>query len=863
MRFSRFLLMLLMTVSVFFMAAGGGCRKKDVTSDTPDAPEEEKESRSWPKAETAWKVSMEGRLWPLCRLGDIAVLVSSTGEELVGEPEKLKAVRTTDGTGIWETEALLAPALVRTISPWSFSFATSESEEKKVVAYLRNEGQVTALDAETGDRLWTKHSRHGVASLGTSMVISDGKTLDLVDPVTGKETLSLDLSKEELGASSHGLASGLEPRTILQTFNSKVMITRADGGELQALDPHEGKLVWRYSHPDTLSRRLLWLPSTEDRFLLPAGYPNPRDFTRVAAWDERFSSLDPKWDVSLAGKGILEDFWEIGDGVLFRSEGTAGRQFVVRVEKESGERKPMQPISAVDSCKSSGERLVCRAGADVVSLEAMDGMEMWRKKVGSRRDRLFRVWALDRWIVPVTAFHVFVLDSSTGEEVWKKKKLHEGGRYIVRDSFERKGGGLILIVETTGSAKTDRRENVLLALNAKDGKVEYSMMLGEAAPTRRKMRVGSGWKSVGVPFGFIREKDKVFSGIGGRFRLIRAGDGEVVREYRHPGSGRMEGGGEGGAVLKDVRGNIAYIEAGDQLIAVHMPTATISWRENVRSKEVTLFRENEVFWIDENGGVGNFSAADGPRLLSDVSAIIEKHSGRIVGASDSVLIVRTSNSLLFLDRMTGKTRKTMDGPMEFIRGDGTVYGIAHEKKVAEKAGLYAALEKSTGKTLWENEVAFKSSPDALPAPVLVEQRWPVSWIRGASGMFITTDTMGRCVISIDARTGKRKWDICFESLTGPPVTAHGYLLLTAKGHPSKDARDVHHEVGSGANLAPGGSLFAVRLKDGKLRLLLRSDEGRQLMIGHIPPGDDGRLLMVDAPVETDTEDNRLLSIDLW
>ncbi len=813
--------------------------------------------RPWPVSKQAWKSEQTSMVLPLERVGKVVVAVAYSRSRI---PRRLLGIDVATGKVLWETKTLLAPELVRRASPWGMCWASAQLGEKSVFAYQRSRNRVTALDAVTGERLWTVTSSHGVTLVDAGMAVSDGKTLQLLDPLSGAQRLSLDLSLPGLGGGSQGVASGLKKKSCIQGLGKLVLVTRRDGGELQAIDPQAGKLVWRFSEPESLGRHVLRLPVADKTLLVPVGYPDPARMTVIMAWDEPLSDGKPAWFHTLGGKTFRKWIWVTDSSVLALYEDGAKRRFLVRLERSTGKRVYRVQIPLVRSCRFAEGLLACESAGKVVVYRANNGKEAWQASVGTRRDRLRAIfWAGSR-LIAVTAGKILALEGQTGKALWSRPK-----KLVVEST----GAVPISVLGVLGSVgpdtlavvRTKQEEEGLdrvYLVSLRDDKIAWKRRLGKVPPSKRPNRINANDVDLKVPVVLSRAGDRsvVFSAVGGNALLLDAATGKVLRGFSLPGRKDRP------TVMYDIEDSIALLERGGLDMAVDVRDAKILWRRARSDAEVTHFGSGEAFFAKVDGEVSWIGGPGKTKLPAALAKVLVARQAKVAFASGSVVFARTPKNVLVL-RRDGSLLRKLRRTGTFFAQDKLVIGLQRRVKSAEVIGAYIGLDQSTGKVRWKAKVAVHSDEPQPPAPVLIERRWPVAWVRSAGKLFVTTDAVGRCVVALDAAAGKRKWSLCFDRIEGPPAYAFGYLFVAARGQahaPQQAASGVRR---AGASSGQTASLFAIETATGKAKRLFEAGDERKVLLGALQPASDGLFLVTDAPARKRVRSSVLVGLQLW
>jgi len=814
--------------------------------------------KDWPKAKVVWRQAHAGRLRPLASIGKVGIVEVSTRGRV---PRGLYALDLGSGKKMWEAPALIAPALVRRGVPWGLSWAVDQVGAKTVFAYQRRRDRVTALDAQTGTRLWTVVSRHGVARVSGKMAVSDGQGLELLDPVSGTRTRSMDLTQVALGAGHGGVRTGLKSKTVLDGIEGKILVTRRDGGELQMIDPKAGRLAWRFFVKNELGRHVMHLPWVDRVLLVPTGYADPQRITVLVAWKSAGQAGSdvgrPAWKAALEGKTLRRWIWPDGTHLVVLTTDAGKRRWLVTLDRNTGKQLSMVQVPSVRECSRMTGGLVCRSGGQVMALAYANGALSWQQSVGSRRDRLRTVQAAGSHVVAVTGSKIWVLDAATGKATWRMPKLLDGVRISVKAVVGEAQGRIVLVVRTH-QPQPNLDRFYLIGLDPAGRSIVWKLRLGKPSPDRRAKRAGAGEVDLKVPvvLGGTKSKRLVFSAVGKNIRLIRPTDGKILREFGQPGRPDRR------TALFSVSGQTALLERGNLLMAVALSDARILWRRAVKNQDVTHFGSGQVFLVDAAGKV-TYGAGPGSKLAKPVAGALAKNQGPVAFADARRLMVRTDRNLLVLDRAAGtvlaKLRRTST---LFSLDDQMVIGIQHRYKPAEYVGSYIGLDRSTGKVLWRKDVHRKET-GGLPSPVLRERRWPVAWVRAAGRFFVTTDEVGQCVVAIAAKDGKSPWTVCFDRLVGTPVVASGYLFVAATGEPHGEGQAASSVRQVPGSRRKGSRLFAIRLSDGTARVIMAPGQGKGLELGSFQPTTDGLVLVTEAPLKLGYRDNEVVALRLW
>jgi outer membrane protein assembly factor BamB len=697
------------------------------------------------------------------------------------------------------------------------------------------------------------------------MVVSNGLTLRVLHPAKGSSVRTTDLSRPTAGGSKDGLRAGLKRSTMLQSLgDGRVLVTRRDGGEIQCLDPFEGEVVWKYAPDGALSRRVLELPVAGKRLLVPLGYPDPRRVTVLTEWGAELDGSKPLWTTELDGKTNGRRVWLFGDEIVARLEGPAGRQFLARLDADSGRLLSKAHIPAVKECMPGWSRnLYCRSGGQVLAFDPRTGRRLWHQGVGTGRDRLHRIWAFDKWVAAVTANRIWLIEADTGRAAWRIGKVFKTSqgdkvRALVSDVLGEVGGRVLLVLNGRVVEK-DHRRIFLAAVGLGKGKPEYLTRLGPPGPSRRARRVGHGYEQLDVPVKLAsRAGDEVvFSAVGLYSRLIDPKTGARIKDSRQPGEK------DAPTSLIEATEGVAFLERSDLMTAVDMTTLETLWKLPVPDLEPTHFGPEGVFLTNGKGKVVWMTRAGRKKLSAPAEETVAEQRAVVQHAGSKGLAIRVGDQTHFVEKSTGEVTVKTKRINVFVKKGSRLFGLQRDHRPAEKTGAYVALDVETGKRLWKKEVSRQLSP--LPAPVLAERRWPVAWVRGAGDTFVTTDTLGRCVIALQSSDGAVRWTVCFDRLIGPPIAARGYLFVAAEG-PARDLRSKKGEPGE-AHTGDKDAIHAIRIRDGKSRRVYVPKNEAHIRFGQARPFEDSAgnlfLLAVEAPTRLALKENEIVAISLW
>ncbi len=842
----------LLAAAFFVWTGAQGCRKGEKRGrERPSDARKTRKVWGWPKPRVAWRTPHDGYLYPVALAAGRVVAAVGNRQRL---PRRLVAVEAANGKIAWETKPLLAPALVRRAAPWGMCWTVAEAGGKAVFAYQRPHGRVTALDVATGSRLWTVEAEHGAAATKDGVAVSDGKTLRVLEPASGRTLLSLDLSLPALGAGDRKVATGLKKKTCLQGLGRLVIVNRRDGGEVQALAPAEGKLAWRAWEEGELGRHVLRLPVSGKVLLVPTAYADPEHLSVFWMLPPQGPEARPRWHAALPARVQRKWVWRLGRTILVLGRDEARRWYVVRLQEKTGRELSRVQVPSVQDCVLAGGRLACRSGGRVFGIEPASGKVAWDVTVGSGRDRLRTIRAAGRLVLAVTASKVVALDS--GKVAWNWKKRLGEARVSVWEVPGAAGDLVFLVVRTR---KEEPRQDRLHLLALRQGAVAWQRVLGRVFSRKRPRSVKAGDVEVKPAVVLTKAQDGsdvLFVAAGKNLFLLDPLTGKPKRGFSLPGDPKRH------TVLLARSGDALLLDRGGLLLAASASQGRLLWRAFVKHADLTFFGGKEAFFVDTEGTVrwvGDRRKGGG--LSKAVAKVIA--GGTVAFADAHRLFVRTDRNVLVVDRSTGRVLRKFRPRTYFYRLGNLLFGLERRIRPAEKLGAYVALDVETGRRLWKQVVHAKGGQAELPAPVVVERRWPVAWVRAAGPVFVTTDTLGQCVVAMKVSDGTLAWTVCFDRVLGEPTYARGYLFVVARGRPHAPGQAADSVRSPGAKTAEG--LFAIRVRDGQARLVYTPPEDRRVRLGSVPPTAKGLLVAVEAPARRRLRhrNNEFVGLKLW
>lgn len=332
-----------------------------------------------------------------------------SGEDVTG-PAKLSSfdeeVRfrrvwsTSVGSGLDEHHPTLNPALLG-----------------GVVYAAGSKGDIAAIDAESGERLWRarlkKRSLTGGVGVGGDLVLvgTVGGRVYALDRATGETRWDRQLSSEILDAPA---------------ANRQIVVVRTANGYLHGLDPETGEQRWQmdYEKP-LLTLRRESNPVIVGSTLL-AGFSNGRL--------RAFNAVDgvTQWEVRLAipqGRNELERMVDVATPVVVSdvvyAAGYQGR--VSAVSRGTGRTLWMQDSSTFFKPAVGGNQVyVVETDDRIRALRASSGAELWSNH-DLRYRRLTSPVTLDRWLILADGEgYIHALDQSNGEYAGRTRARRGG-----------------------------------------------------------------------------------------------------------------------------------------------------------------------------------------------------------------------------------------------------------------------------------------------------------------------------------------------------------------------------------------------------------------------------------------------------
>jgi outer membrane protein assembly factor BamB len=647
--------------------------------------------------------------------------------------------------------------------------------------------------------------------------------------------------------------------SVLLFDRGRFLIARDDGGEVQSLDGSTGKLAWRFSVEGELGERVLELPRSGGTLLVPAVFPEKTRAAEIAAWKRGTVDGEPLWRVTI--EGLVRRKWikQNSERLLLRATEKSDREYLVRLDRDSGEKLSRVQIPDIKHCvPGPADVYFCRSATSILALETPGGELVWESDLGSSRKRVHSVWWAGKWVAAESASKLYLLDAKSGEKVSSFPKKLDGARIDINDVLGPQGHQVYLVVKTfQESARLDRR--YLVAIDGRTGKKVYEKRLGIPTSGRRDHRVRYDERDLGVPVIYLEpdgEKPaRIFSAVGRLVRLINASDGEIVREFGMPGGKKRPTG-----LLSEDKG-VALVERGKLLIAIDIEEARVLWRKHVPSQEVIHHHGREAFLEDIRGNLEWVSPAGSKPLPATLTKTMRSERPDLALANEGLFIARSGKKALFVDRETGKVENEIEGRWIFFYQGDLILGMRQLRR-GGKPGVYVGLDIETGKTRWKRSVATEARSGTLPPTFSRERRWPVNWMAGAGGRFLITDSAGRCVTALDSGDGETVWTVCFSKLTGPPLSARGYLLVPARGPATMLAEGVAGPAGETSKKnGDRSALYAVRLRDGRVRRIFTGPEGKSLHLGTARPTSNGLLLATLS--DPSSKMDELAALRLW
>lgn len=286
-----------------------------------------------------------------------------------------------------------------------------------VVYTAAQAGEVTAVDADTGDELWQIELAAGIsAGLGWSdgnllLASRDGK-LHMLSSVDGSQVWQVATSSEVLA--------------VPQTANNVVLVQAIDG-RLTAYGAKQGDLLW--SHASDLPNLTLRGTSTPvvDGTISYAGFANGKllafdNQKGKIIWQQRISSPQGRSDMERLVD--IDGPLQLVDGTLYV---TAYQGNLTAVDALTGKINWQQPISSFRApAIYGGQVFVVTDKGSVMAYERQTGTEMWRNDDFLHRG-LSQALALDNLVLVLDGLgYAHLLDQATGVAVGRHKLGHDG-----------------------------------------------------------------------------------------------------------------------------------------------------------------------------------------------------------------------------------------------------------------------------------------------------------------------------------------------------------------------------------------------------------------------------------------------------
>ena len=883
----------LFTSITIFSLSVGGCKKKKKEASTEKADKATKEIIPWPSPKLLWKSPFSGTVRPLEIHRDKALALSYRVKRHWAAPSRVVAFNLKTGKLLWDERK--APNMMVRTAPWSVSYGISCAEERCFLAYQRQNSWVYGLDLSTGDAIWRERGAHGVGVVDEGFVVSQETRLSIRGADTGRELRHIDLSDPKTGALPNGVKSALTEGTVVQVLDQGYLITREDGGELQLLDKKSGKLKWRFRQKGELGDRILNLPMADEKLLVPAVFPDKERGAELASWPMDTTSTKPTWRLSLNGRVRGSGIKGNKESILLRAAEKGDRDFLVRVDRKTGKKLSRVQMPGVRHCvPGPPNKYICRTGNDISTFESSTGKLLWKNNLGSERKRVQSVWWAGQWVAAETADKLWILSTEDGKKVTTYKKELKDARINVNAVLAPTGDILPLVVRTFQEyERLDRR--YLVGLNTKTGESAYEIRLGIPSRSRRDNRISYRERRLGVPVLFVEptEKEKeprIFSASGNTVRLIKAADGEKLKEFKMPGDDKRS------TALISENNGVVLVEHGELMLAIDINKATILWRKHVGSQEALLQNGGEALLKDDRGEHQLLSQKGAEPLPKELLEHLGYRRYVVAYMTDKFFIVRSGGKVEFFNRERKEITGSLDGNWYFYGERDNMLAVRHVQRKGG-GGTFVGIDIEKGKPSWKREPGENPEVDPVPEPVRRERQWPVNWIRsvptletikGAEGAFIMTDSSGKCVVAIEPESGKLRWTLCFGKLTGLPVFAKGYILLAAHGpamkrkglNPSQKSSTKNHKAKSEDNKTKdiqdsskaktdeekppeGSQLYAVKVSTGKPKLVYTAPPGWEVFLGTAKPDSEDRLLITLAPLGKTTKKDHLAALSLW
>jgi outer membrane protein assembly factor BamB len=278
-------------------------------------------------------------------------------------------------------------------------------------------GEVTAVDAETGDELWQVELTAGIsAGLGWSdgnlLVASRDGKLHMLSSNDGSEVWQVSTSSEVLA--------------VPQTANNVILVQAIDG-RLTAYGVKQGELLWSYaSDLPNLTLRGTSTPVI-DGSVSYAGFANGKllafdNQKGKIIWQQRISA--PKGRSDMERLVDIDGPLQLVDGTLYV---TAYQGNLTAVDALTGKIQWQQPISSFQApAIYGGQVFVVTDKGSVMAYDRQTGTEMWRNDDFLHRG-LSAALALDNLVMVLDGLgYAHLLDQATGVAVGRYKLGHDG-----------------------------------------------------------------------------------------------------------------------------------------------------------------------------------------------------------------------------------------------------------------------------------------------------------------------------------------------------------------------------------------------------------------------------------------------------
>ena len=286
-----------------------------------------------------------------------------------------------------------------------------------VVYTAAQAGEVTAVDADTGNELWQSELAAGIsAGLGWSdgnllLASRDGR-LHMLSSVDGSEVWQVATSSEVL--------------SVPQTANNVILVQAIDG-RLTAYSSKQGDLLW--SHASDLPNLTLRGTSTPvvDGTISYAGFANGKllafdNQKGKIIWQQRISSPQGRSDMERLVD--IDGPLQLVDGTLYV---TAYQGNLTAVDALTGKINWQQPISSFRApAIYGGQVFVVTDKGSVMAYDRQTGTEVWRNDDFLHRG-LSQALALDNVVLVLDGMgYAHLLDQTTGVAVGRHKLGHNG-----------------------------------------------------------------------------------------------------------------------------------------------------------------------------------------------------------------------------------------------------------------------------------------------------------------------------------------------------------------------------------------------------------------------------------------------------